>query len=134
MTVFVAVPQDLIRKSNLWAEHFITRYNQDLEKMKNLFEAIAELSDEDRKISFIRLLVDYNDNGDFFSHINLLPRFFSWSGSAVPMYSSWIDYLEKLRSLFPGLRYLKHKALVNKEIERLRYVIEQTEIDDVLRG
>lgn len=134
MNVFIAVPQGLIRKSNLWAEHFITRYNQDLEKMKNLFEAIAELSDEDRKISFIRLLVDYNDNGDFFSHINLLPRFFSWSGSAVPMYSSWIDYLEKLRSLFPGLRYLKHKALVNKEIERLRYVIEQTEIDDVLKG
>ena len=101
--------------------------------MQALFEAIAELANENRKISFVRSLIQCNSDPELFSKIDLLPRSFSWSGSAVPMLSGWINYLEKLRPLFPGLSYLKHKTIVNDEIERLRSMIERAEIEDMLK-
>ena len=133
MRIFVVVPQDLIQHSDLWVNYYISEQNRNHEKMQALFEAIAELANENRKISFVRSLIQCNSDPELFSKIDLLPRSFSWSGSAVPMLSGWINYLEKLRPLFPGLSYLKHKTIVNDEIERLRSMIERAEIEDMLK-
>jgi len=133
MKVFVEVPKEFVQASDIWVNHYISEYNQDLDKMRALFEAIAELGNEDRKISFIRFLISCNADAELFKRIDLLPRSASWSGSAVPMYSGWINYLEKLRPLFIGLPYLNHRVLVNEEIDRLRAMIERQEIEDVLR-
>ena len=132
--VFVAVPKEFVQASDIWVNHYISEYNQDLDKMRALFEAIAELGDVDRKISFIRFLISCNADAELFRKIDLLPRSASWSGSAVPMYSGWINYLEKLRPLLIGLPYLKHRVIVNEEIDRLRAMIKREEIEDILRG
>lgn len=133
MRIFVVVPPDLIPDSDLWVNHYISEQNQNHEKMQALFEAVAELANEDRKISFVRSMIQCNPDPELFSKINLLPKSFSWSGSAVPMFSGWINYLEKLRPLFPGLSYLKHKAIVNEKIETLQSMIKRAEIEDLLR-
>ena len=134
MKVFVAVPKDLVQVSDIWVNHFIAEYNHDIDKMRALFEAVAELGNEDRKISFIRFLTSCNADPELFRRIDLTPRSASWSGSAVPMYSGWISYLEKLRPLFIGLQYLKHRVIVNEEIERVRAMIKREEIEDVLHN
>ena len=117
--------------SDTWINHYISEYNQDSDKMCALFEAIAELGNEDRKITFLRYLISCNDDVELFRRIELLPREVSWS---VTTFYGWIKYLEKLRPLFVGLPYLKHRIIVNEEIDRLHAMIERVEIEDVLRG
>ncbi len=131
MKTFVAVPNDLVQASDTWINHYISEYNQDSDKMCALFEAIAELGNEDRKITFLRYLISCNADVELFRRIELLPREVSWS---VTTFYGWIKYLEKLRPLFVGLPYLKHRIIVNEEIDRLHAMIERVEIEDVLRG
>lgn len=134
MKIFVAVPQNLIEKSNLWVQHYITDQNKNVEKMQALFEAIAESADPDRRISFIKSLVSVNNDAELFSKIDLIPCHYMVSESTVPLYSGWINYLEKLRTLFHGLTFIKHKLIIDNEIKRLKALIEQSEIEDVLHN
>lgn len=131
MKTFVAVPNDLVQASDTWINHYISEYNQDSDKMCALFEAIAELGNEDRKITFLRYLISCNADVELFRRIELLPREVSWS---VTTFYGWIKYLEKLHPLFVGLPYLEHRIIVNEEIDRLHAMIERVEIEDVLRG
>ena len=94
MKTFVAVPNDLVQASDTWINHYISEYNQDSDKMRALFEAIAELGNEDRKITFLRYLISCNADVELFRRIELLPREVSWS---VTTFYGWIKYLEKLQ-------------------------------------
>lgn len=131
---FVDVAQDLIEKSDKWVRHFIREYNQDVIKMQTLFDSISLLTDENRKTSYVYYLVECNDDPELFEKIELTPVSYSWTGSGVPIYSGWIEYLSRLSALFTGIRYLKHRDIISKKIERLRKLTEETEIQDVLRG
>ena len=130
---FVYVPDDIKAKSDAWIRRFITKYNSDHKRMWFLFDVLAELPD-DGKIEYISYLVNLNNDPALFREIPLTPSSYSWSGSAVPLYSGWRDYLEKLRSHFHGIRFLEHKKRINDVIEDLSKMIERAEIEDLLRG
>ena len=112
--------------------HFL-KNNSELKKMECIFNVISEL-DDDKKIGYISCLINLNDDPKLFKRIPLCPTSYSWSGSAVPLYSKWIDYLKKLLPLFSGIKFLSHKQTINDEIDRLTKMIEKAEIEDLLRG
>lgn len=64
----------------------------------------------------------------------LTPTSWSWSGSAVPMYSAWIEYLKSLLPSFMGLKWIKHKKHIETQIGYLKREIESEQIDEILRG
>lgn len=120
-------------KCDTWITHLIETYYTDKRKMQFLFEALTEISIE-RSAKYIALLVNCTEDYDVFDSISLIPSSWSWSGSRVPMYSSWVDHLEKLLSLFSGLKYIKHKGKVLTLIEYYRNKIKEEEISDIIEG
>lgn len=131
--IFVSVPKRFISKSDTWIKHYIQINNKDIEKMECIFNVISELDDE-RKLEYVNYLTHINDDPELFKKIPLCPTTYSWSGSAVPLYSKWVKYLKKLLPIFSGIRFLSHKQIINEEIENLNKMIERAEIEDLLRG
>ena len=99
--------------------------------MRYLFEILSELH-PDRKKAFYKLLIEINDNPELFEQIPLSSPHMSWSGSAAPMYSGRISFLEDLREELHGRRYLRHKKRINDTIESLREQMDYWEIREVL--
>ena len=133
MKAFIFVPEDIATKSDEWVKHYILINNKDTEKMECIFNVISELSDE-KKIEYICYLINLNDDPELFKRIPLIPTSFSWSGSEVPIYSGWIDYLKKLLPIFSGIRFLYHKQIIKEKIDMLAEWIERAEIEDILMG
>lgn len=133
MKTFIFVPDNIKHKSDAWIKHYISKYNTDYEKMESLFSVLSELCD-DRKKDYISYLMTVNADPELFRRIPLCPTSYSWSGSAVPLYSKWADYLKGLLPLFSGIQFLQHQKVVNDEIEHLSKMIERTEIEDLLQG
>lgn len=133
MKTFIFVPDNIKHKSDAWIKHYISKYNTDYEKMESLFSVLSELCD-DRKKDYISYLMTVNADPELFRRIPLCPTSYSWSGSAVPLYSKWADYLKGLLPLFSGIQFLQHQKVVNDEIEHLSKMIERAEIEDLLQG
>ena len=68
-----------------------------------------------------------------FERIPLIPTSWSWSGSAVPIYSAWIEFLESLLPSLVGLKWIKHKNYIETQISYLKRKIESEQIDEILR-
>lgn len=133
MKTFIFVPDNIKHKSDAWIKHYISKYNTDYEKMESLFSVLSELCD-DRKKDYISYVMTVNADPELFRRIPLCPTSYSWSGSAVPLYSKWADYLKGLLPLFSGIQFLQHQKVVNDEIEHLSKMIERAEIEDLLQG
>lgn len=131
--MYVFVEKTQMDKSNEWIEHYIVRHKNSEKKERLIFETIAHLPKE-RKLPFYRLLLDVNDSYEFFTHIPLTPSSYDWSGSAVPLYKEWIDFLKELNVQLSGLKYLEHKKRIQEQIERIEKSIEQEEINNILEG
>lgn len=125
--------QSLLQKQDKWIKHCIQMFSEDSTKMHCLFSVVSKL-DIDRKKEYIRLFLENNQSFSDFERIPLTPRSWSWSGSAVPIYSSWIEFLESLLPSFVGLKWIKHKNHVETEIGSLKKQIEAEQIDEILRG
>lgn len=125
--------RDQYEKCDRWINHFIKNNYLDKNKIQFVFEALNEDSIE-RSTNYIGLLVNCTEDYDIFESIPLTPLSYSWSGSSVPMYSSWIDHFEKLLPFFSGLKYIKHKNRVQQLIEYYRNRIKEEEISDIIEG
>lgn len=133
LLVFSDESKEKLKKRDRWIKHFIESYYNDAQKMCFLFEALTEISIA-QAAEFIALLINCTKNYDIFEAIPLTPSSYTWSGSLVPMYSSWVENLEKLLPLFAGLDYIKHKNRVQQLIECYRKRIKEEEISDILEG
>lgn len=122
-----------LEKCSHWIKHFIESYNADKQKMRFIFEALTEIF-IDQVAEYVALLVSYTKDYSIFESIPLTPLSYSWSGSCVPMYSSWVEHLKKLLPLFAGFDYIEHKNRVKQMIEYYRKKIEEEEISDILEG
>lgn len=120
-------------KSECWIKHLIEKNNANKEIMEYLFEALTEMSIE-WAYSFIPFFISYTDDYDTFEAIPLTPRSYSWTGSCVPIFSSWVERLEKLLPIFTGLKFMKHKNRVCELINMYRDRIKEEEISDILNG
>lgn len=125
--------KELLEKRDCWIKHFIGSYHNDKQKMRFLFEALAEISVV-QAAEYITFLINRTKDYDIFEAIPLTPSFYTWSGSCVPMYSLWVENLEKLLPIFAGLDYIEHKNRVHQLIEHYRKKIKEEEISDILEG
>ncbi len=125
--------QNLWKKQDEWIRQCITLFSNDQTKMYCLFSVISKLEIE-RKKEYILLFLKNNPLFEDFDRIPLTPTSWSWSGSAVPMYSAWIEYLELLLPNFIGLKWIKHKKYIETQISYLKRQIESEQIDEILRG
>ena len=125
--------QNLLKKQNEWIRQCIQLCSNDKTKMYCLFSVISKLKIE-RKKEYVLLLLENNPSVEDFERIPLTPISWSWSGSAVPMYSAWIEYLESLLPSLIGLKWIKHKKYIETKIDYLKRQIESEEIDEILRG
>ena len=132
-TLLLSGDKKYCEKSECWIKHQIENNYTNKGKMQYLFEALTEISIE-RAYSFIPFLIACTDDYDIFESIPLTPLSYSWSGSCVPMYSSWVEGLEKLLPILSGLKYIKHKNRVQQLIKSYRIRIKEEEISDILNG
>lgn len=125
--------KELLKKQDRWIRQYIELFSSDEIKMKCLFSVIAKLK-VDRKKDYISLFLENNQIFEDFKKIPLIPTSWSWTGSAIPMYSHWIEFLESLLPQFVGLKWIKHKDHIEKKISYLKKRIESEQIQEILEG
>ncbi|MCQ4637229.1 ATP-binding protein [Anaerovorax odorimutans] len=125
--------QKLLERQDMWIRQCIQRFYDDETKMYCLFSVVSKLESE-RKKEYILLFLENNPLFEDFERIPLTPTSCSWSGSAVPMYSERIEFLESLLPSFTGLKWIKHKNYIETQIGNLKKQIESEQIDEILRG
>ena len=125
--------QKLLEKQDEWIQQCIRRFCNDEIKMYCLFSVVSKLESK-RKREYILLFLENNPLFEDFERIPLVPTSWSWSGSAVPIYSAWIEFLESLLPSCIGLKWIKHKNYIETKIGYLKEQIESEQIDEILRG
>lgn len=125
--------KNLLGRQDKWIRQCIQLFSNDETKMYCLFSVISKLKVE-RKKEYVLLFLENNPLFEDFERIPLTPTSWSWSGSAVPMYSAWIMFLESLLPSLIGLKWIKHKNYIETQINYLKERIESEQIDEILRG
>jgi len=125
--------QNLLGRQDEWIRQCIQLFSTDVSKMRCLFSVISKLK-IDRKKEYVWLFIENNPLFEDFEKIPLTPTSCGYSGSAVPMYSSWVEFLESLLPSFIGLKWIKHKNLIETEIGYLKEQIQSEQIKEILRG
>ena len=125
--------QNLLRRQDEWIRQCIQQFSNDGTKMYCLFSVILKLKIE-RKKEYILLFLENNPLIEDFGWIRFPPTSWRWSGSAIPMYSAWIEFLESLLPSFIGLKWIKHKKCIETQIGYLKERIESEQIDEILGG
>lgn len=123
----------LLERQDMWIRQCIQKFCNDEAKMYCLFSVVSKLEIK-RKKEYILLFLENNPLFEDFEKIPLTPTSWSWLGSAVPMYSAWIEFLESLLPNFIGLKWIKHKNYIETKIDDLQKQIEAEQIDEILRG
>ena len=124
---------DCDEKKDLWIKHLIQKFNCDEHIMFYLFSVIAHMEDDSR-IKYIQEFLQHNHDFACFKHLPLEPLIYSWSDSAVPMYSRQKAFLEKLSPLLTGSKYLKHRQHVQDLISKFSKIIDEEQIRDMLEN
>lgn len=125
--------QKLLDKQDDWIRQCIQLFSDDETKMYCLFSVISKLKIE-RKKEYVLLFLENNLLFEDFERLPLTPASWSWSGSVIPMYRAWIDFLESLLPSFIGLKWIKHKKHIQTQIDYLNEQIASEQIDEILRG
>ena len=123
---------DLFEKQDEWICQCIQLFSKDETKMYCLFSVISKLEIERKKI-YVLIFLENNPLFEDFERIPLIPTSWSCSGSVVPMYFAWIEFLESLLPSLVGLKWIKHKNYIETQISYLKRKIESEQIDEILR-
>jgi DNA polymerase III delta prime subunit len=124
---------ETIAKQDLWIDHIIERYNLDEERMVDLFSAIEELSSERRKKALAKFL-SLNSDPHIFERLPLEPSHWGGVGSMIPYMQKRIEYLRSLLPLVYGIKYLRQKNRIEREIVRWRERIDFEEAQELLES
>lgn len=130
---FVCVPNEKRDKSDAWIRHYIEEFHDNCSNMELLFEAIAHLPTSAKK-QYVTLFLKYNPEFTAFKVLPLIPLSASWTGSAIPVYSKWIEGLESLLPELTGIDFLEHKKYVCDLIDGLKARIKDAEISEIMNG
>lgn len=123
--------QEIISKQDLWIAHVIEQHSADEDRMKELFFAIVELPCERCKKAVEKFLA-LNSDPDAFSQLSLEPSSWGGSGSLIPYMQKRIDYLTSLLPSMTGVKYLKHRQRIQRDIEAWKARIYNEEIRELL--
>lgn len=101
--------------------------------MEYLFEALTN-SAMHKLRKYLEVFCRSNKDYSVFEKIPLTPRTYSYYGSTIPLYSSWIKNLHELLDLFSGIDFIWHKKRVEDRIASLQEIIRAEEISDIIEG
>ena len=118
---------------NLWKYATIEKYGHDGERMHQLFVAIEELSCERRKKAVEKFL-SLNANPDVFEQLPLEPSHWGGTGSMIPYMQERIEYLRSLLPLVSGIKYLKQKQRIEREVDCWKQRIHSEEVRELLES
>lgn len=125
--------QEIIVKQDLWMQHTIEKYGHDEDRMCLLFTAIEELSCERRRKAVEKFL-SLNTNPDVFERLPLEPSLWGGTGSMIPYMQERIEYLRSLIPLVSGIKYLKQKQRIEREINCWKERIRSEEVRELLES
>ena len=115
----------------VWFFHLLDEHLHDKEEMLyivGLFEFIPLDIRPDCIVHFLSIC----DDIDYFNKIEVVPFGGSWTGSKIPMLSEKIDYLENLKQRISRPKYLKHRIIIDEEIEYFKRDIRNAEIEELM--
>ena len=105
----------------------------DEARMHELFSAIAEFSCDRRKEAVAKFL-SLNDDPEIFEKLPLEPSTWGGSGSMIPCMQDRIEYLRSLLPILSGIKYLKQRQRVLREIEDWKKRINDEEVSELLES
>ena len=121
---------DQLSKQKNWIFHVIKKNYENLEVLEVIFEIIMDKSYEIRQEA-IKLLISLNSNYEIFEKLSIETTRFSTSGSFVPIYMNEIKFLEEILPYFTGIKFIKHRSLIENKIKELKEFIKREEIRDI---
>lgn len=123
----------IVEKQDAWIRQCIHLFSHEDTKMYCLFSVLSKM-EVSRKNTYYSLFIESNSSFEDFEKLPIIPGSYSYSGSAVPLYYEWIEFLELLNQKFNGLKWIDHKYYVEKVVSDLRKQIEEEEIRLIMRG
>ena len=123
----------ILNRQDDFIKYWITEFSNNELKMECLFNALDKLNNDAKK-EYINFFIKKNESFEDFKKIPLIPTFTDnlVSGSFIPLYSNWIEYLKSLLSIFVGYKWLEHKGYIEKQIDYLREKIKSEETKEFL--
>lgn len=118
-------------KTETWIAHYIVTHSHEPVPMFCLFSALVR-SDINQMEKYLEIFIENNKDFKLFEQIPLTPDFYSWTGSIVPLYLSFITNLEALLPLFHGIDFIEHKKRVEDHIQYYRNQIKAEEAEEAL--
>jgi len=118
---------------DIWIKHFIEQNCFDIHYMRYIFDALTDLP-SNQKIEYYKCFLNHNKDLKMFEKIPLTPSSYSFSGSGIPLYMSWIDFFNDLKSLLQGIDFINHRKYVEDQIKYYGNQIEKEEIAEILEG
>ncbi len=106
-----------------WIKNYILKYSKDKNRMEFLFGIVCNLSYE-RCTEITHYFCIQNDCFEDFSELPITRTHNSWSGSEVPTIERKIAYLEGLKDVLKGARFIKHREDLSHHIQKQREYME----------
>lgn len=107
--------QQIIELQQKWLLDVIKEYAQD-DIIVNIFEAIVDFNSR-IKLDAMRVFINYNDSTEIFEKIPLVVGNFSIVDKSTAEIEKKIEYLNSLIEVVNGIKYLKHREIIKKEIK-----------------
>lgn len=117
-------------KQKNWILHVIKENYENLEVLNVIFEIIMDKNYEIRQEA-IKLFISLNSSYEIFEKLSIGSTRFSTSGSFIPIYMNEIKFLEEISSYFTGIKFIKHRSLIENKIKELEEFIKREEIRDI---
>ena len=119
-----------LSKQKTWILHVIKENYENLEVLNVIFEIIMDKNYEIRQEA-IKLFISLNSSYEIFEKLSIGSTRFSTSGSFIPIYMNEIKFLEEISSYFTGIKFIKHRSLIENKIKELEEFIKREEIRDI---
>lgn len=112
----------------------IVSEQDNIRSIKLLFKLIAYIDSWEKKIEYILLLLEHNDDIDAFKNIVLTPMSYGFSYSRVPLLDKSIYYLIRLKDALLDKRYLDHIVYIEKLIDYRKEHIQEVKINEFMNS
>lgn len=117
-----------------WVLKYIEENAIDKIKMQCIFEGCSNCGIELR-FDIVSHFLKFNNDFEFFETLTLTNYPSSgWTGSIVRIYSSWIEFYNKILPLFVGLPFIRHKKLIQERIDKIQNKMVEVEVSEILEG
>ena len=122
-------PEDIKGRQDEFLKSLIQEYSKDKEAIMLCFSVISNFEAK-RRPQFFETFLELNQDFSMFERLPFEPDVWSWSGSAVPIYQSRIEFWESLLALCDDVELLEHRLFIEQQILSRRESMEAEKKSD----